>query len=173
MYTISCAVNFQDGTQKTKQTTLSIFLITTPAATPEASIDTTGVSSNFNLTTGTWFVTGLDTIKRITPPTVYDPNFHMTSQFWNKVLTHEGVHIQQWQTGIFSDLYQPAALSAILAQLIGTSQDDILGKIDAAITAFNVDSHAKFIQRANTAEQQAYAVSNPIVPQYAYMSGCH
>ncbi len=122
--------------------------------------------------TGTWRVTGKGTLTRVVP-TSATINVIPTSQFYNKTVQHEQTHVQQWIAGaghLLGDLYVVNDFYNQIVNLTGTSQSDLLNKLGTALTAY-VNSQGAIVQsRHNQGEHEAYAVSDPIAPQYVYQN---
>jgi hypothetical protein len=125
--------------------------------------------------TGTWRVTGMGTLSRVVPTssTIYVIS---ASQFYNKTLQHEQVHVNNWILGtghLFGDLFIPGDFYNQITGITGTSRDDLINKLGAALTTY-VNSQVSLVnQRHNTDEHQAYLVSDPIAPQYVYQNCGH
>ena len=60
-----------------------------------------------------------------------------------------------------------------IKDLTGTSQQDLFNKMVQAKTTYINSQGALVSQRQNTDEHQAYAVSDPIAPQYVYQNCGH
>jgi hypothetical protein len=122
--------------------------------------------------TGTWRVTGKGTLSRVVP-TQATINVIATSQFYNKTVQHEQVHVNNWIVGaghLYGDLYNPDVFYSQIVSITGTSQADLINKLGAALTSYVNSQVALVAQRHNQDEHQAYLVSDPIAPQYVYQN---
>jgi hypothetical protein len=121
---------------------------------------------------GTWRVTGKGTLSRVVP-TSSTINVISTSQFHSKTVQHEQVHVNNWIAGtghLYGDLYNSDDFYNQIINITGTSQNDLLNKLGAALTTYVNSQGAIVAQRHSQDEQQAYAVSDPIAPQYVYQN---
>jgi len=114
---------------------------------------------------GIWHITGMGTMTRVLPvPQIFVPT---TSQFYNKSNQHEQVHVAQWNPGrLLGDLYIPSDLFNLVASFTGTSQADLQHQFDTAKGNYFTQEVNIFSSRATALEREAYAVSDPIAPQY-------
>jgi hypothetical protein len=86
---------------------------------------------------------------------------------------HEQVHVNNWIAGtghLYGDLYNPDDFYNQIINITGTSQNDLINKLSAALTTYVNSQGAIVAQRHSQDEQQAYAVSDPIAPQYVYQN---
>jgi hypothetical protein len=121
---------------------------------------------------GVWRVTGMGTLSRVVPTssTIY---VIPTSQFYNKTVQHEQVHVNNWILGaghLYGDLFIPADFYSQIKDTTGASQADLINKLSAALTTYVNAQEAIAAQRKNQDEHQAYVVSDPIAPQYVYQN---
>lgn len=112
---------------------------------------------------GVWHMTGVGSMTRVLPvPQILVTS---TSQFYNKTVQHEQVHVNQWNPGrLVGDLYIVADLFNQVSGLTGTSQTDLLNQYSAALSSYE-NTEVNIFNSRRTAHQ-AYAVSDPIPPQY-------
>lgn len=128
--------------------------------------------------TGTWRITGIGSLTRVVPTNVVGPSGYeifvpTTSQFFNKTFQHEQVHVNQWVQGtghLFGDLFLAQTFFATIADLTGTSQDDLTQKIITARANFVSQEQDRALGRKIQSEHDAYAVSDPINPQFFYQN---
>jgi hypothetical protein len=167
VYTIIATVTFP-STTKQPQTTLTVNLWSIAGYTaPTYVLGSPSIGQNPG---GTWIVTGQGSLERV----VQSPqiNFVSTSQFYNKTIQHENKHVQQWTSGMLSDLYVVSNLMSQLSPLTGTTQADLQNQISAAMSTWNINQNSIYLSRKAAAEAEAYQVSDPIAPQYIYQSTC-
>jgi hypothetical protein len=127
------------------------------SGTPDFSFDSTRML---------YFVSGPSTIARAAPPVTI--NLAPSSQFYKKLLQHENVHVQQYLTGMLSDLYTVSGLMAVLSPLTDSTSAGLTSKYVATTTAYLKSQKALLVARHDAAEIEAYNVSDPISPQYFY-----
>lgn len=90
-------------------------------------------------------------------------------------MQHEQVHVGQWVEGsghIFGDLFLVSTFFNQISGLTGGTSTDLANQVEAAKSSFKSAQLAIHNQRLAQAEQEAYAVSDPIAPQYFYQSPC-
>lgn len=68
------------------------------------------------------------------------------------------------------DLYIPTDFYNQIKNTTGTSQGDLINKLGVGLTGYVNAQGAIVGQRHNQDEHQAYAVSDPIAPQYVYQN---
>lgn len=95
-----------------------------------------------------------------------------TSQFYNKTLKHEEVHVEQYATGIFSDLYQVVSLMNALSSLTDSTENGLRQKIHDSRIAWYQGQDRVLKARLPDAEKEAFVVSDPIAPQYKFQAAC-
>ncbi len=106
------------------------------------------------------------TITRNTPVvTIFVP---INSQFRNKVVIHENRHVQQYVSGMNSDLFTVASLMSRLSPLTDSTQAGLQAKIAQAFKEWDEGQLVLVRIRRSAMEQDAHSVSDPISPQYAY-----
>jgi hypothetical protein len=165
-YTITATVSFSSGvnTPVVHAAVLSVdFIWVTTARTGQASI--TGVPAMAPDNNGVWHMTGTGTMTRVLP--VPQILVTPTSQFYNKTVQHEQVHVNQWNPGgLVGDLYIVADLFGQVSGFTSTSQTDLLNQYAAALSNYENTEVNIFNSRRTALEHQAYVVSDPISPQY-------
>lgn len=113
-----------------------------------------------------WLVTGAGTLERaIKQPVIRAPE---TSQFFHKIKTHEEIHLQQMQSGIFSDLFQIANLMPQLGELSDANRQSLEQKIFQTIQLWRKTETQIASARLPEAEKEAYKVSDKIAPRYLF-----
>jgi hypothetical protein len=169
-YTITATVGFPWGGPLTGQSTLQVGVPWTPQgayttqATIAGAVQVAGLGSYF-------FVLGPGSLQRTQPVTTfYVPQ---TSQFYSKVAAHEQVHVNQWAAGgMFAALYQVSDLYALLSPLNDTTLVGLNAQISQVASTYFQGQSALLTAGIPAAEAQAYAVSDPIAPQYIYQGAC-
>jgi hypothetical protein len=181
IYTITGTVTFSAGGSLSKSTFLNVLVPAVGGRTYSSIQNVSGlpgmVADNPD-GTGTWHVSGTGSLARVVPTNVVGPMGYeifvpTTSQFYNKVFQHEQVHVASWIQGpghLMGDLYVVQTYFAQLADLTGTSQDDLTQKIIAAKATLIAQDHDRYMARKNQGEHDALAVSDPINPQYLYQN---
>ena len=176
VYTIKATVTFSEGDTPSKSTTLTVNSYWNPAGLTDPNIARIGgvpnMASDNPDGSGTWRVTGKGTLSRVVP-TSSTINVISTSQFYSKTVQHEQVHVNNWIAGtghLYGDLYNPDDFYNQIINITGTSQNDLINKLSAALTTYVNSQGAIVAQRHSQDEQQAYAVSDPIAPQYVYQN---
>jgi hypothetical protein len=169
VYAIIATVTFAGNLQKKPRTTLTINVPWDPGGlTPRPNI-TGSPAIAFDDSRQLWVVTGPGDLARVVQsPTIYVPT---SSQFRNKVVTHENKHVQQWTSGMLSDLLQISSLMTVLSPLSDPTQSGLQSRIYNATATWGNNEVNIAASRAPAAETEAYAVSDPIAPQYLYQ-GC-
>jgi hypothetical protein len=116
---------------------------------------------------GIWYVCGMGNLGRFTPPKqIFVP---VTSQFYNKTDAHEQEHFEHWNVGnLFGHLHNPTDFYARIKNITGTSQQDLIDKLSNELTAYTNEQGALYTQLVPESERRAYAVSDLILPRYAY-----
>jgi hypothetical protein len=176
VYTIKATVTFSEGDTPSKSTTLTVNSYWNPAGLTDPNIARIGgvpnMASDNPDGSGTWRVTGKGTLSRVVP-TSSTINVISTSQFYSKTVQHEQVHVNNWIAGtghLYGDLYNPDDFYNQIINITGTSQNDLMNKLSASLTTYVNSQGAIVAQRHSQDEQQAYAVSDPIAPQYVYQN---
>lgn len=172
-YTIQAAVTFNQSGIVTKTTTLTVQADWSPAGyvDPNAA-DVSGGPTIGVDGAGVWRVINAGTLARVVPTsaTIFVP---VSSQFRSKAVQHENVHVGQWVAGtghLFGDLYIAAGFYAQIQNITGISQQDLLSKLIQAKTTYVNGQGATYSSRLSQSEHDAYAVSDPIAPQYLYQN---
>src|SRR5262249_25396611 len=130
VYTIVCTVTFADQHQQKAQTTLTVNAYWNPAGATGTPNITGGPTIGHDPVKNLWVVVDGGTLARKLPvPMIYVP---ASSQFYEKVVAHENKHVEQWKTGMLSDLYAVSSLMEILAPLTDPTQEGLSKKLGAA-----------------------------------------
>lgn len=173
IYAITAKVTFSTGDSITKSTNLTVNSYWNPAGyTDPNQTDISGGPTIGPDGSGTWHVVSMGTLARMVPTqaTIY---VIPTSQFYNKTVQHEQVHVNNWILGaghLYGDLYIPTDFYNQIKDLTGTSDTDLINKMIQVKTTYINSQGALASGRHNQDEQQAYAVSDPLAPQYAYQN---
>lgn len=170
-YTISCVVTLSSGKKKTVKTTLTV----------DAYWRSDGLGGEtlppnfsgfpaiaFDSSRNVFYVSGSGNIARGTPPqTIYVGS---SSQFYDKIVRHENVHVQQYVSGSASDLFTVSGLMAVLSPLTDSTQAGLVAQINQATLNYYADQNNQVRARQPQLEKEAYAVSDAIAPQYVYQN---
>src|SRR5215471_3850955 len=166
VYTIVCTVTFADKQQQKAQTTLTVNAYWNPAGATGTPSITGGPTIGHDASRNLWVVVDAGTLARNLPtPTIYVPS---SSQFYEKVVAHENKHVQQWKSGMLSDLYTISSLMAILNPITDSTQEGLSKKLGIASVAWIQQQDREFQRRLQAAEKEAHQVSDPIAPRYCY-----
>lgn len=169
VYTIKCKVFFGNK-NKTVQTTLTVNAYWNPAGVTDPNeARVTGAPAMAADANGVWRVTGMGTLGRQIPmKQVFVP---AASQFFTKTDAHEQAHVDHWSPGqLLGTVHQPADFYQRIQNFTGTSQQDLLNKITADFLTYTKLQDAFVQSKHNEDERQAYVVSDPIAPMYAYQN---
>lgn len=117
-----------------------------------------------------WVFTGPGTLSRVTQrtPTINVPS---TSQFYNKTLAHENVHIPQWNSGqVLGNYVTVNGFVSFISNLSASSENALLAQLPTALNNYLITEVNAIISSGalSQAEIAAYNVSDPIAPMYAY-----
>jgi hypothetical protein len=166
VYDIKCTVTFSDGKSKTKGTKLTVNAWWNPAgATSNAKVDG-NLQIGFDAQRNLWYVVGPGSLARTAPGVTI--NIPTSSQFNDKTRVHENKHVEQWKTGLFSDLLTVNGLMQVLSPLTDPTQSGLAAKVIAAKTNWEDSQEAIYRSRLNQAEREAFVVSDPVSPKFAY-----
>lgn len=172
-YLITARVEFQNPVLTLYDTTsLNVVL-------PEIGGTTYGPSLTPHIWTepanGQWIVSPKTYFVRSDP--VVLKAFTSESQFWEKVVAHEDVHVDQYMPGgayhLNEDLFNPTVARNLIIGLTDATQEGLDVKIIQAYNPWiqNQANEDNYVRRAD-AEAQAYAASDSIAPPYKYQSQC-
>jgi hypothetical protein len=165
-YTIVCTVTFSDQRQQKAQTTLTVNAYWNPAGATGTPSISGGPAIGRDTLRNLWVVVDAGTLARNLPtPVIYVP---ASSQFYSKVTAHENKHVEQWKTGMLSDLYAISSLMAVLSPLTDATQGGLSKKLGEASLAWVEQQDREFQRRLRAAEKEAHEVSDPIAPRYCY-----
>jgi hypothetical protein len=165
-YTITAKVAFQGGREVTKSANFSVNAYWNPAGKVPSATNSGTPAIGQDSSTGLWKVTGIGTLNTVLPSaTIYIPN---TSQFYSKTVQHEHKHELQWQSGIFSDLLTVKSIMNEVTNLTDQTQSGLVQKVNQAINNWFMQQELIYISRINASEIEAYTVSDPLLPMYAY-----
>jgi hypothetical protein len=102
--------------------------------------------------------------------------FTSQSQFYEKVVAHEDVHVNQYMPGglyhLNEDLYSATAARNTIIGLTDATAEGLDDKIEQAFQEWWAGQTNLDTQRLVQAEAQAYAVSDGMAPPYKYQSQC-
>jgi hypothetical protein len=166
LYTIKCTVTFSNGKKKSAQTTLTVNAYWNPAGTTDVPTFTGYPTIAFDSSQNLYVVTGSGNVTRNLPtPTIYVPT---SSQFHNKTVIHENKHVQQYDTGMCSDLYTVSGLMSVLSPLSDPTYNGLVAKINSATLSFYANQNSTLSGRKPAMETEAHGVSDPVDPKYLY-----
>ncbi len=172
-YKVKMTVTFADGSTKSKEKTMKVNNWWSPAGSVGPPTIAGGPSVGPDAQ-GVWRVLGVGSMVR-TPQTT--PQFYLpsTSQFYNKTVAHENVHITQFQPGgisqnyvVVAAFYQniqglTASSQALLSASIATTYNNyILAEVDRIRLPPNATNQLTAMELA------AFQVSDQTAPLYAY-----
>src|SRR5258708_35454302 len=101
---------------------------------------------------GVWHITGIGTMARVVPTNSIIFVFP-TSQFYNKAVQHEQVHVAQWNPGrIGGDLFIPSDLFNQVQGFTGAAQTDLLSQYTDARAGYRPAHRIPIQQRRNATE---------------------
>lgn len=165
-YTIRCMVTFSNGKKKAAETTLTVNAYWNPAGSVAPAIIEGGPLTGFDSSRQLYVVVNSGTIARkLQPMVIHVPQ---TSQFYNKTVKHEEKHVEQWSSGMFSDLFLISSLMAQLSPLTDTTEPGLQAKIASTFTSWYNNQGSIYTSRQPAAEREAHAVSDPVPPKYIY-----
>jgi hypothetical protein len=166
VYTIVCTVTFADQHQQKAQTTLTVNAYWNPAGATGTPNISGGPTVGHDTSKNLWVVIDAGTLARNLPkPLIYVPT---SSQFYEKVVAHENKHVEQWRTGLLSDLYSISSLMEVLYPLTDSTEEGLAKKLGDASLEWIHKQDREFQRRLGAAEKEAHRVSDPIAPRYCY-----
>ena len=166
VYTIVCTVTFADQHQQKAQSTLTVNAYWNPAGATGTPNISGGPTVGHDTSKNLWVVIDAGTLARNLPkPMIYVPT---SSQFYEKVVVHENKHLEQWRTGILSDLYSISSLMEVLYPLTDSTEEGLAKKLGAASIEWVQKQDREFQRRLGAAEKEAHQVSDPVAPRYCY-----
>jgi hypothetical protein len=178
-YTINAEVKFADGGDIIHDSGLIISVPWQPAGTVDGrKSDITGAPTIAQRPDGTWVVTGIGSLGRKVPTSVADPFFVTisvppSSQFYNKTVQHEQVHVNQFIAGLgqlYGDLWDPQVFFGRISGFTASTQANLMTMINTDRLNYDTLEIGVYAQRLGQAEAEAHAVSDPIAPQYIYQT---
>jgi hypothetical protein len=165
VYTITGQANF-GGLTPHKDSTLTVNNYWSPAGHTYPPAISGGPTIGKDNSRNLWVVVDAGTLMRNTPVvTIFVP---LNSQFYNKTVIHENRHVQQYVSGLASDLFTVPGLMAQLSPLTDPTQAGLSAQIAQAYTDWLAGQNVQVQMRENQLEQDAHSVSDPVAPQYAY-----
>jgi len=170
-YTITASVGWTNAPVGQKTTSLQVYLPPTMGYVDPGEADVTGQPvTSFDEVNQVFTVYSMGNLARKVPTAHI--NVPSSSQFYSKTVAHEQVHVTQWQSGLFSDLFVPADFYNQIKGLTDPTLQGLVDQIASARAAYRYSQLLAANSRLATAEQQAYAVSDLIAPQYLYQASC-
>lgn len=176
MYTIKGTATFDSGKTKSATAKLGVNASWDPGGTTSGG--TISGSALIEKVGDTWKVTSKgDLAKKFTsraglgaaPEIII--NVPASSQFYDKIVTHEGVHRDQWSSGrLFGDLYDPDRYYALIRDLTASTFDELNSLTATAFITFLESEDTKRNALASAAEKEAYDVSDMQAPRYLYQN---
>jgi hypothetical protein len=171
-YTIKVKVTFQDRSPITKKAPFTVNAYWFPTGDVDYPMTPGQPEYFFDTTRNLWTIVGPmgedGGLRRVVSPIRnYIPE---TSQFHNKVQKHEEVHVMQWTTGMWSDLYVINNLMPRLLPLTNPSLQPLQQEVFRKIQEWREEQRQELIRRLPAGEREAYDVSDQIAPRYAYQN---
>jgi hypothetical protein len=169
-YRIKVRVTFDDGEQVTKAASFVVRVDKNWGGNVDPPAVRGAPEIRFDEKLKRWFITGSGTLKRV--PNPLKMRIPRTSQFYEKVMKHEQVHVKQFENGILSDLFRVDSLMKWLqkANLSDTERQPLEQKIFAEISNWKQGQQQAMMKRLPAAEREAYAVSDQIAPRYIFQN---
>ena len=166
-YTITCDIIFPNNTSVTATSSLTVNVPWSPGGIVDIGISAKPTIA-YNVATQLWEVTGLGDSRRVIRKTIYVPQ---SSQFYDKVNTHEQVHYEQYDTGIALSYYTLDDFwQNHLQGLTATTSGILRLSIPNAVHNFITAEDDRIEPLKPQMEADAYNVSDPKHPQYVYMN---
>src|SRR5690606_23055679 len=161
-YKIKVKVTFQGGAENSKDANFNVNAWWSPAGSVGLA-QITGIPQMQETSPGRWGVVGPGTLARVPQqtPTIYVPS---SSQFYNKTVAHENVHIAQWGPGrIFANYVTVAEFMSRISNITDTSEGNLILRLGQELDAYLISEANLIISSGdlNQAEIEAYAVSDP------------
>lgn len=173
-YTIKVRVSFSNRNPITRETSLTV-TSPDPGGVVTARLALLGdVERRQDLGGGLWRVVSLGTLRRAFSQ---QPSIRIDvlpdTQFYHKVSTHEMEHFDDWTKpdGLYSVLYLPNDFFDRVRNFTATSESRLVQLLQQEATLFDADQIALYRNLCNRSEREAYAISDPITPQFLYQ-GC-
>lgn len=173
-YTIKIQVSFQNRGPITKEAPYTVSVGTNWGGgvdPPATSAPAGTLELAFDSGTGLWKVVGPGSLQRVPSPIIM--RTPQNSQFYNKTLRHEEVHVEQYATGIFSDLYKISNVMPRLLPMTDPNKQVLEQQIFQTVQTWRGEQDQILAQRLPHGEREAYAVSDPIAPQYKFQAACN
>lgn len=167
-YKIKVRVTFQTGSPINKEAPFKVNAYWFPTGNVDYPRTQGDPEYRFDATRNLWTIIGAGTLNRIVSPVIN--HIPTTSQFHNKVQQHEEVHITQWETGMWSDLYKIDNLLPRLLLLTNSELQPLQQEFFRKKEEWREDQRKELIRRLPAGEREAYNVSDQIAPRYAYQN---
>jgi len=125
----------------------------------------------FNGGSSQWYVASVGNLSRQNPSmSLFVP---ATSQFYPKAFQHELKHENQYISGTASSYYLASSFYSSIQSLTAPSQALLNTSISLQYTIWKLQQRQALVSNLGTQmEDEAYAISDPINPQYVYQSTC-
>ncbi len=164
-YKIKVTVSHSGG-ETTAEADFSVNAFWEPGGKVDPATNSGGPLVNFNSQQNLWVVVGPGTLQRNTnAPVIFIPN---SSQFYNKILTHEEKHEDQWNSGMLVNIRSVSSLMQAISTLTDTTAAGLSQKINQAVTNWDSQQVQNYLSLRDAAEIEAYGISDPIAPLFAY-----
>jgi len=170
VYTIKALVTFDNGAQVSKTASFAVSVGKNWGGNVDPPITKGSPEIRFDERSKQWVITGPGTLERVSNPLKL--RLPPTSQFYEKVLRHEEVHVKQFEDGILSDLFRIGSLMDWLqkASLSDPDKRALEQKISTTISNWRQSQQMVMVKRLPAAEREAYAVSDQIAPGYIFQN---
>jgi hypothetical protein len=174
-YTIKVKAIFPNGS-RTVTTTLNVNAYWDPGGSVDYP-QTNGEPEIENTSDG-WKVKGKGSLEKSLSPIVM--NVPQNSQFYSKLYQHEQVHVMQWTSGIWSNLFNIRDLIPRLLAIEPQKRDTWLrDRITNAKNIWRAEETQKLLSIPpggsslyTLGEREAYGISDQINPKYIYQLEC-
>ncbi|MBA2378099.1 MAG: hypothetical protein H0V76_00825 [Blastocatellia bacterium] len=168
-YKIKVKVFFEGGAEKLKDANFIVNAWWHPAGRVLEPVLTGSIMATEN-PAGHWTATGHSLTRVTQPATILIPS---TSQFYDKIVAHEDVHVPQYHTGnLLGNYFTVDGFWTYLQSLnlSSSTQAGLMTQVEVAQNNYYLSQAAAMIASGDlaTAEIAAYNVSDPRTPMFAY-----
>jgi hypothetical protein len=117
-----------------------------------------------------WVIGSNSTLERfVSPPFIFVEN---TSQFFDKTVAHENVHFGQHLFGMSSHLFSADALWDKIRRLEAPTRAELVSEVNKQQGDYRRDQTRELLRMICDLENEAYAVSDLILPRYYFQRKC-
>jgi hypothetical protein len=165
-YKIKLKVTFQGGREISKESDFNVNSWWNPGGSVAPATNSGGPQTAFDKSRQLYVVLNSGTMARNTNSAVM--NIPATSQFYNKILTHEQKHELQWQSGLYQNVRSVSSFMAVISNFTDTTSAGLSQQINQAFSVWDLQQAQLYINNISAAELEAYAISDLLAPQFAY-----